>query len=159
MVTKTNKLPLKDILAAIDMNAKTVWDELSDDEQKQVSFYLLNRYVSAVKGTKEQKELQILKTNQYYNKNFFTLSKHKKLLWFLLCMTANDKKTIRYHEWIGYKSKETNGSAKALKFLETLYPNKKHDEIKLLASINTAKELKQLAEDLGMSKEQIKKLL
>lgn len=159
MVNTTNKLPLKDILAAIDMNAKTVWDELSDDEQKQVSFYLLNRYVSAVKGTKEQKELQILKTNQYYNKNFFTLSKHKKLLWFLLCMTANDKKTIRYHEWIGYKSKETNGSAKALKFLETLYPNKKHDEIKLLASINTAKELKQLAEDLGMSKEQIKKLL
>ena len=159
MVIKTNKLPLKDILAAIDMNAKTVWDELSDDEQKQVSFYLLNRYVSAVKGTKEQKELQILKTNQYYNKNFFTLSKHKKLLWFLLCMTANDKKTIRYHEWIGYKSKENNGSAKSLKFLETLYPNKKHDEIKLLASINTAKELKQLAEDLGMSKEQIKKLL
>ena len=64
MVTKTNKLPLKDILAAIDMNAKSVWDELSDDDRKQVSFYLLNRYASAIKGTKEQKELQILKTNQ-----------------------------------------------------------------------------------------------
>ena len=45
MVTKTNKIPLKDILAAIDMNAKNVWDELSDDERKQVSFYLLNRFV------------------------------------------------------------------------------------------------------------------
>ena len=32
------------------MNAKNVWDELSDDERKQVSFYLLNRYVSAIKG-------------------------------------------------------------------------------------------------------------
>ena len=32
-----NKLPLKDILAAIDMGAKEVWDELSDDERKQVS--------------------------------------------------------------------------------------------------------------------------
>ena len=51
MVTKTNKLPLKDILAAIDMNAKSVWDELSDDDRKQVSFYLLNRYASAIKGT------------------------------------------------------------------------------------------------------------
>jgi len=157
MVDKTNKLPLKDILAAIDMNAKNVWEELSDDEQKQISFYLLNRYASAIKGTKEQKELQILKTNQYYNKNFFTLSKHKKLLWFLLCMTASDKKNIRYHEWIGYKSKESSSTAKVLKFLEKLYPNKKHDELKLLASINTSKELKQLAEDLGMSKEQIKK--
>ena len=45
MVNKVNKLPLKDVLAAIDMNAKNVWDELSDDERKQVSFYLLNRYV------------------------------------------------------------------------------------------------------------------
>ena len=50
MVNKINKLPLKDVLAAIDMNAKNVWDEISDDERKQVSFYLLNRYASAVKG-------------------------------------------------------------------------------------------------------------
>ena len=31
------KLPLKDVLAAIDLNAKNVWDELSDEERKQVS--------------------------------------------------------------------------------------------------------------------------
>ena len=157
MVTKTNKLPLKDILAAIDMNAKNVWDELSDDERKQVSFYLLNRYVRAIKGKTEDKQLQIFKTNQYYNKNFFTLSKHKKLLWYLLCMTANTSKSIRYHEWIGYKLKVSNSTAKAMKFLEKLYPTKKQDELKLLATINTTKELKQLAEDLGMTKEQIKK--
>jgi|TARA_A200000159_G_scaffold97643_1_gene90467 hypothetical protein len=159
MVTKTNKLPLKDILAAIDMNAKNVWDELSDDERKQVSFYLLNRYVSAIKGKTEDKQLQIFKTNQYYNKNFFTLSsKHKKLLWYLLCMTANTSKSIRYHEWIGYKQKVSNSTAKAIKFLEKLYPTKKQDELKLLATINTTKELKQLAEDMGMPKEQIKKI-
>ena len=34
------KLPLKDILAAVDMGAKTVWDELDDEERKQVSFWL-----------------------------------------------------------------------------------------------------------------------
>ena len=107
MVSKINKLPLKDVLAAIDMNAKNVWDELSDDERKQVSFYLLNRYASAVKGSKQDKELQILKTNQYYNKNFFTLTKHKKLLWYLLCMTANDKKNIRSFEYM-YDEKNQN---------------------------------------------------
>ena len=32
------KLPLKDILAGVDMGAKTVWDELDDEERKQVSF-------------------------------------------------------------------------------------------------------------------------
>ena len=48
-----NKLPIKDILAAVDKGALTVWDELSDEERKQVSFYLLNRYVSSVKGDRD----------------------------------------------------------------------------------------------------------
>ena len=38
MATKINKLLLKDILAAIDMNAKNVWEDLSDDERKQDLF-------------------------------------------------------------------------------------------------------------------------
>ena len=53
------KLPLKDILAAIDMGGKSVWDELSEDEQKQVSFWLMNRYVSSVKGNREKQELAV----------------------------------------------------------------------------------------------------
>ena len=32
------KLP-KDILAAVDMNGKGVWDELNDEERKQVSSF------------------------------------------------------------------------------------------------------------------------
>ena len=59
-----NKLPIKDILAAIDMGAINVWDELSDEEKKQVSFYLLNRYVSSVKGDREKQELAVFKTNE-----------------------------------------------------------------------------------------------
>ena len=155
----TNKLPLKDILAAIDMNAKNVWDELPDDEQKQVSFFLLNRYASAVKGNNTQKELAIFKTNEYYNKNFFTIQKHKKLLWFLLCMTANDKKEIRYHEWIGYKLKDAGSQNKTIKFLKSLYSNMKEDEIELLAKINSKEELKELAEAHGMDKAETKKVL
>ena len=61
------KLPIKDILAAIDMNAKSVWKELTDEERKQVSFWLLNRYVSAVQGSREEQELAVFKTNEYYS--------------------------------------------------------------------------------------------
>ena len=159
MATVKNKLPLKDILAAIDMNAKNIWNEFSDDEQKQVGFYILNRYASSVVGKKEDKELTILKTNEYYNKNFFTLSKHKKLLWYLLCMTASEKKKITFHPWIGYKHKEYGSKSMAVKFLKNLYPTKKEDEITLLATINSASELKTLAQDFGMSKEEVKKVL
>ena len=143
-----NKLPLKDILAAIDMGAKEIWDELSDDEKKQVSFYLLNRYVSSQKGQRDSQELAVFKTNEYYNKGFFTLSKHKKLLWQLLCIAGNTKK-IQYHEWIGYKHKNKSNS-KIIKFLQKIYPNMKQDEVELLAGISTKKELKELAEEHGI---------
>lgn len=137
------KLPLKDVLAAIDLNAKDVWDELSDEERKQVSFYLLNRYVSSVKSTREKAELAVFKTNEYYNKGFFVLQKHKKLLWQLLCMSGNTGK-IQYHEWIGYKHKKT--SNKDQKELEKIYPNMKEDELQLMLSLMTKKEFKELLE-------------
>ena len=57
------KLPIKDILAAIDMGAKNVWDELNEEERKQVSFWLLNRYISAVQGSTDDQALAVFKTN------------------------------------------------------------------------------------------------
>jgi RimJ/RimL family protein N-acetyltransferase len=144
-----NKLPIKDILAAVDMGATNVWDELSDEEKKQVSFYLLNRYVSSVKGNREKQELAVFKTNEYYNKHFFTLQKHKKLLWQLLCISGNTK-SIAYHEWIGYKKKGSNDKNKVVKFLMQMYPNKKQDEVELLAQISTKKEIKEWAKEHGI---------
>ena len=76
-----------------------------------------------------------------------------------MCATQDEDKTIKWHEWIGYKFKASPGTAKAIKFLEKLYPTKKADEINLLAKINSSKDLKQLAEDFGMTREQIKKQL
>jgi len=74
-------------------------------------------------------------------------------------MTANDKKEIRYHEWIGYKLKDAGSQNKAIKFLKTLYSNMKEDEIELLAKINSKEELKELAEAHGMDKAETKKVL
>ena len=150
----SDKLPVKDILAAVDMNAKSVWKELSDEERKQVSFWLLNRYVSAVQGTREKQELAVFKTNEYFNKNFSVIGVgkekgHPQLMWQLLCLSGNTGK-IEYHPWIGFKKKESAGDAKSIKLLETIFPTMKQDEVELLARLSTKKELKQLAEDYGI---------
>jgi len=141
-----NTLPVKDILAAIDMGAKNVWDELSDEEKKQVNFWLLNRYVSSVKGNREAQELAVFKTNEYYNKNWNSLgTRHPKLQWQLLCQAGNTGK-IEYHQWIGFKQKGKSNSS-AIKLLQEIYPHMKQDEVELLAGISTTKELKELAEE------------
>ena len=154
----SDKLSIKDETAAIDLGAKDLWDNFTEDQRKQISFYLLNRYASSIKTTnREAQELAVLKTNEYFNKHFFNLTKHPKLLWYLVCMCGNDEKKIYFHEWIGYKKKSDND--KTLKVLEQLFPNMKNDELELLAKITSNKEIKEYAKDLGMSDEEIKKLL
>lgn len=152
------KLPIKDILAAVDMGAKEVWDELSDDEKKQVSFWLLNRYVSSVKGSREKQELAVFKTNEYYNKNWNVLgTRHPKLQWQLLCQAGNTGK-IEFHQWIGLKGKN-NSNNKVIRFLREIYPNAKDVDIETLSKVITIKEVKALAEELGYDKKQIKEML
>jgi len=141
-------LPVKDILAAIDMGAMNVWDELSDEEKKQVNFWLLNRYVSSVTGSREKQELAVFKTNEYYNKNWNELgTRHPKLQWQLLCQAGNTGK-IEFHKWLGFKQKKGNNNAQ--KLLEKIYPNMKQDEVELLARLSTKKELKEIAEEHGI---------
>ena len=144
------KLPIKDILAAIDMNGKGVWKELTDEERKSVSFWLLNRYVSAINGSRDDQELAVFKVNEYYNKHFNTIgvgkeNGHQELMWQLLCMSGAWGK-IKFHPYIGFKKKNANNN-KAIKLLERIHPNMKQLEVEMLAVMYTTKELKKLAED------------
>lgn len=143
------KLPVKDILAAIDMGAKNIWDEISNDERKSVSFWLLNRYVSSVKGNREEQELAVFKTNEYYNKNYNMVSKHPKLQWQLLCQAGNTQK-IQFHQWIGFKKKSGSSDANGIKLLSQIFPNMKTLEVEMLAGMYTKKELKALAEEYNI---------
>ena len=147
----------KEIFYAIDLDGKAVWDEYTDEERTQIiktKFWLLNRYISLVYGKRIDQEWAVIATNELYNKNWAVISKHHKLLWQLLCCTHNVDRKARNHGWIPLKKK---GSSDAkTKFLLELYPNKKQDEVELLARISTKAELKELAQDLGYEKSDVK---
>jgi len=145
-----DKFPVKDVLASIDLNGKSVWKELSPEQRKSVSFWLLNRYVSCIKGSQEKQEMAIMKVDEYYNKHFNTIgvgkeNGHQLLMWQLLCISGNWG-DIQFHPYLGFKKKGGNNN-NAIKLLEQVYPNMKTDEVELLAGISTKKELKQLAEE------------
>lgn len=150
------KLELKDILSAVDQGGRDIWDMLDDEQKKSVSFFLLNRYVSSVKTSKrEVQEHFVLATNEYFNKHFYSLNKHPKLLWQLLCMCGYENKQEYFHEWIGFKKKKAE--PKKLKFLEEFYPARKIEDLELLSQITSTKDLKQLAVDAGWDDKTIAK--
>ena len=144
------KLAIKEILSWIDNGNSNIWNDLEDEHKKQISFWLLNRYVSGIQGSRDKQELAVFKTNEYYNKHFndIGVSKdkgHPKLLWQLLCMCGDTGKN-EFHPWIGFKKRD-GSTGKAMSLLEKLNPNMKTDEVELLARISTKKELKALAEE------------
>ena len=157
----SEKIELKEKLTAVDQNVRELWDAMDAEQQKHLKseFYILNRYVSSVAGqSREIQEHYVLTVNEYFNKNWNDLQKHPKLLWLLLCMCSwNGGKTF-FHEWIGHKKKAGTGGKK-LKFLEEIYPNRKRDELELLAELSTDKEIKDLARKHGLDEAIIAKKL
>jgi hypothetical protein len=157
----SEKIELKEKLSAVDQNVRELWDAMDSDQQKALKqeFFILNRYISSAKGQKrEVQEHFVLTVNEYFNKHWYELQKHPKLLWLLLCMCSYDGEKVFFHEWIGHK-KRTGSSGKKVKFLEELYPERRRDEIELLATLTTDKELKDLARGYGMDEATIAKKL
>ena len=169
----SDKVELSEKLLAVDSNMKELWDALDETQQKVLKGekFILNRYISSVsppkskwqKGkrpSREEQEHYVLAVNEFYNKNFFLLQNHPKLLWSLLCMCNYDGTTTYFHEWIGHKKKSVSDTTnKKLKFLSEMYPNKKEDELLVLATVLSDTAVKDLARKTGLDDAEIKKLL
>jgi hypothetical protein len=141
------------MMPAIDLGIIELWDASDENGQKDIKgdLWNLNRYVSSVKGSRDKQELAVFKVNEYYNKNWAVLgSNHPKLQWQLLCISGNTGKK-EFHPWIKLERK-ADSSSKAVQFLMKLYPNKKLDEVELIARISTKEEIKQLAKEHGYDK-------
>ena len=151
----------KEIIPLVDLGARSAWAEATEDERKEIKgdMFNLNRYISSVKtSNRDIQEHFVLTVNEYYNKHWPSLQHHPNLLWQLLCMCSYDNKTKFFHEWIGNKKRDGEGGKK-IKFLDELYPEYKTDELELLASISTDKEIKELARKYGMDEATIAKKL
>lgn len=143
----------KDMIPAVDLGVKELWDAVSEEGQKEIKgdLWNLNRYISSVSGNKEIQEHYLIIVNEYYNKNWNSISKHPKLQWQTLCACSHESKTKQFHEWIAIK-REKN---KKEEFIANLFPNMKRSDIATLASITTDKEIKQYCENLGWSKKEV----
>lgn len=149
--------PILEKLAALDMKAIGAWEEMSDEEKKSATndMWILNRWMSAVgtkmdwktKSVKDTKETAdaVIFTNEVFNKNWASVSKHPELQWKLLC-TIFEKAEVRNHNWIPLSKKYA--ANKNVKLVLAMYPNIKLDEAEYLARILTPKELKEFEEYL-----------
>lgn len=152
-----DKLSINNEMTQFDRKNRKFYDELTDEERKKFSTYLMLRYGASVEGNADLQEWYLRATNERMNMHFFDLGKHPKLQW-LLATTVSPGMGTQRHYWQGAKKKEGSNS-KAVKFVTQLYPHMKQDEVELLVQLNTTKELKELAKQMGWADPDIKKAL
>jgi hypothetical protein len=144
---ESDKLNIANEMKQFDLKNRNFYDELTPEERKKFSNYLMIRWGSGVQGSRELQEYYVQSCNHYFNKNFFAINKHPKLQW--LCATAvSPGMGPQRHQWISLKKKEAGASA-IKKQLAELYPTMKDCDLNLLASITTKKELDQYIRDHG----------
>lgn len=136
-----DKLSIQNEMAQFDRKNRQFYNDLTADEVKKFSNYLMIRWGSSVLGSRDMQEYYLLSANQKLNKHFFTINKHPKLQW-LCATTVSPDLGVQRHQWIAPKKKEA-GITGMKKKLAEFFPHLKDDELELLAKITTDKELKQ----------------
>jgi hypothetical protein len=155
----TDKLYVGNEMAQLDLKNRDFFDDLSYEEKKKFSPFLMIRWGSVVEGGAEMQAYYLMSVNERLNKHYFDVNgtQHKKLQW-LLATTVSPGMGKQRHNWLAASKKEATDN-KATKFLKEIYPHLKDDELALLRRLNNKDDLKHLAEQHGWTKDQIKKSL
>ena len=147
-----DKLSIGNEMSQFDSNNRQFFDELTDEERKKFSPFLMIRYGSSVSGSRDLQEFYLIATNERLNKKFFAVNtaQHKKLQWLMATTVSPGLGNFR-HNWIAPRKKEP-GAGSMRKQLMELFPHLKDDEIALLAQITTKKEIDTYLRELGQEK-------
>jgi hypothetical protein len=145
-----DKLSINNEMAVFDRKDRKFYDDLTADERKKFSNFLMIRYGSSVQGSRDLQEFYLIATNERLNKHFFTINRHPKLQW-LCATTVSPGMGTQRHAWIAPKKKEP-GAGSIKKQLSELFPHLRDDEIEVMAEINTKKDIDAYVKALGREK-------
>ena len=145
-----DKLSISNEMTQFDRKNRAFYDELTDEERKKFSNYLMIRWGSCVQGSRDLQEFYLIATNQRLNRHFFAVNRHPRLQW-LAATTVSPGMGTHRHQWIAPRKKEAGASA-IRKQLAELYPHLKDDELDLLAKITTKKDIDAYLKELGRDK-------
>lgn len=148
---KKRELELPAVLKAIDLKNYGFYDTLTDKQKKEFTAFVMMRFISNAPGDRDIQEWFVEMTNEFVNKNYWTISKHAGLTWKLCAAVGTGVPT--FHKYLSTKKIELD---KFENLLGEIYPAMKLDDIKMLASIMDDADREELFDKMGFDKEQRK---
>ena len=82
----SDKLSIANEMMCFDRKDRNFYADLTDEEKKKFSNFLMIRWGSSVQGSRDLQEFYLISTNERLNKHFFTINRHPQLQW--LCASS-----------------------------------------------------------------------
>ena len=138
-------------MAAIDKKDRNFYNNLSDEQKKAFSAWMMMRYCSSVQGRDAANYIYM--TNELVNFQFMEVSKHPELQWLLLSACGVGK--IQFHPYLKPPNSRKKKN-KIFEFIYSIYPHMKAEDINNMIDINTKEELTEFAQSHGYDDKTIK---
>ena len=149
--TVNKKIDIFEVLNNISLNNTTYIDKFSDEDLKSLSMYVVQLWI---KGATTDRSTRNLLTNEYVNQYVFSLSKHPKLLYKLLCAANGFGKKAFFK----FEKKKTISKKNTIELLVKAYDMSFKDASNSL-SLFTVKDIEEICDTIGLEKDESKKIL
>jgi hypothetical protein len=148
------KLPIDQVLAAVDQRNGEYYNKLSDEDRKALSTYMIQRWASQVQGSRDVQEHYLITVNDLSNIDYnATRSTHEEMRWRVLALVGLGQK-LR-HEFIPPKGAKKD---KLSLWLIEQFPHLGDEEIELFRNLNDPSVLEDMAIAKNTGEKQIKDL-
>jgi len=148
------KLPIDQVMAAVDLRNGDYYSKLGDEDLKSLSTYMAQRWASQVQGTQEVQEEYLINVNEYSNIDYIaTTSSHEEMRWRALALVGLGVK-LR-HEFVPPKAQKKD---KLTAWLIEQFPAMSDDEIELFRELNGNDTLEEIAVAQNMGNKDLKDL-
>lgn len=152
--TAAYKIPIEQVMAAVDLRIGDYYGKLSDEGRKAVNTYMTQRWASQVQGDREVQEHYLVSINKLSNIDYIaTTSRHEEMRWRVIALSGLGSKL--WHEFIKPKGQKKD---KLTVWLTERFPSLADDEIELFREINGNDFLEDMARSQNISDKDIKEL-
>lgn len=149
-MTKERRINIFDVLKHIDMKDYNFYDNLPEEVQKDYQPLVIMKWLA---GTKDARQIVFL--NELVNTGVFTAHTHKGLLHKLMCVCTTG--SAKRYFWNKTKPKNGASMPKTVDVISRSYGYSSKEAVDALPLL-TKEDILELANELGLQKEEITKL-